>query len=45
MWSALHSPVAPIATRILSSNEGERGLLVIAKHPNSDLLFRILLFW
>ena len=35
MGSALHSPVAPIAARILPSNEGERGLLGIAKRPNS----------
>ena len=29
-----HSPVAPIAARILPSNEGERGQLAIAKLPN-----------
>ena len=36
MGSALLSPVAPIATRILASNEGERGLLIIVKCPNSQ---------
>ena len=34
MGSALLSPAAPIATRILPSNEGERGLLAIAEGPN-----------
>ena len=33
MWSALHSPAALIAARILPSHEGERWLLVIAKRP------------
>ena len=34
MGSALHSPVEPIAARILPSNEAQRGLLAIAKRPN-----------
>ena len=34
MGSALHSQVAPIAARILPSNEGERELLPIVKRPN-----------
>ena len=34
MRSALHSPAAPIVAHIISCNEGERGLLAIAKRPN-----------
>ena len=34
MGSAEYLPVAPIAVRIMPSNEGEHRLLVIAKHLN-----------